>query len=188
MDCRRYALTTAVADTETTGCARRGRGPLPMRPELLAPMATDEAEIRDALSRACWGSTVLIAAGWYKLSAPLIAEGKALTLFCERGGTATLEYVGGPALECRDCVVRLERVHLIGWTRKYKRLRTGFLRTFTTTSSAVLNELPDTVLVLIGVLLSFMSSFAQGITAITVVGAAYLLLRGTTISMTDINP
>ncbi|MAY60640.1 MAG: delayed-early response protein/equilibrative nucleoside transporter [Rhizobiales bacterium] len=36
-----------------------------------------------------------------------------------------------------------------------------------------------------GVLLSFMSSFAQGITAITVVGAAYLLLRGTTISMTD---
>ncbi|TDH35011.1 nickel/cobalt transporter [Pseudohoeflea suaedae] len=36
-----------------------------------------------------------------------------------------------------------------------------------------------------GVLLSFMSSFAQGITAIAVVGAAYLLLRGTTISMTD---
>lgn len=36
-----------------------------------------------------------------------------------------------------------------------------------------------------GVLLSFMSSFAQGLTAIAVVGAAYLLLRGTTVSMTD---
>ncbi|MAY63173.1 MAG: delayed-early response protein/equilibrative nucleoside transporter [Rhizobiales bacterium] len=36
-----------------------------------------------------------------------------------------------------------------------------------------------------GVLLSFMSSFAQGLTAIAVVGAAYLVLRGTTISMTE---
>lgn len=35
-----------------------------------------------------------------------------------------------------------------------------------------------------GVLLSFLSSFAQGLTAIAVVGAAYLVLRGTTITMT----
>lgn len=36
-----------------------------------------------------------------------------------------------------------------------------------------------------GVMLSFMSSIAQGVTAIFVVGLAYLVLRGTTISMTD---
>jgi nickel/cobalt transporter (NicO) family protein len=36
-----------------------------------------------------------------------------------------------------------------------------------------------------GVLLSFLSSFAQGLTAIAVVGAAYLVLRGTTITMTQ---
>jgi len=36
-----------------------------------------------------------------------------------------------------------------------------------------------------GVLLSFMSSFLQGIVAILLVGAAYLVLRGTSISMTQ---
>ncbi|WP_411033513.1 nickel/cobalt transporter [Shinella sp. BYT-45] len=36
-----------------------------------------------------------------------------------------------------------------------------------------------------GVLLSFLSSILQGIVAILLVGAAYLFLRGTTISMTD---
>ncbi|MDX3927713.1 MAG: nickel/cobalt transporter [Shinella sp.] len=36
-----------------------------------------------------------------------------------------------------------------------------------------------------GVLLSFLSSLLQGLVAILVVGAAYLVLRGTTVSMTD---
>ena len=36
-----------------------------------------------------------------------------------------------------------------------------------------------------GVLLSFLSSILQGIVAILLVGAAYLFLRGTTVSMTD---
>ena len=36
-----------------------------------------------------------------------------------------------------------------------------------------------------GILLSFLSSFLQGVTAILVVGAAFLLLRGTSVSMTD---
>lgn len=36
-----------------------------------------------------------------------------------------------------------------------------------------------------GIVLSFLSSFGQGLTAILVVGAAYLVLRGTTISMTE---
>ena len=36
-----------------------------------------------------------------------------------------------------------------------------------------------------GILLSFLSSFLQGVTAILLVGAAYLLLRGTSVSMTD---
>ncbi len=36
-----------------------------------------------------------------------------------------------------------------------------------------------------GVLLSFLSSLLQGIVAILLVGAAYLFLRGTTVSMTD---
>lgn len=36
-----------------------------------------------------------------------------------------------------------------------------------------------------GVVLSFLSSFMQALTAIVVVGLAYLVLRGTTVSMTD---
>ncbi|MDH4415296.1 MAG: nickel/cobalt transporter [Rhizobium sp.] len=36
-----------------------------------------------------------------------------------------------------------------------------------------------------GILISFVSAFLQGIVAIAVVGAAYLVLRGTSISMTD---
>ena len=128
-DLRCYARRTAIAVTEAAGCARHGQAAKPLRVELLAPVATDEAEIRDALRRApAGGATIVVAAGRYELRTPLVVGGKHLTLYCERGGTAVLEYVGGPVLECRDCVVRLERVELVAWSRKFRRLRHGFSR------------------------------------------------------------